>query len=342
MSDKPNDFIDQYQAFVRAGLETWSRQFDPASQSSSAASPSADIMGRMFAGLSGYGDWMRSMAAGEPGVAPFAMGGVPPFGDSGAGGPSPCGPPGAFPPGAVPFGYGPPPGAAPFGYGAPPGAEMPPPGTERFDEWARVAREALSMPAFGLTREQQEEQQALFRAWIDYAEHYARFQALLQGVNERAGAALREQPAPKDAESMRSVYDRWVNLAEENYGEAALSDEFREVYAALVNAQMRLKVLQQKQVERVTRQAGMPTRTEVDSLGERLQAMRRELRQMHGLVAEVEALRAEVAALRGAKVAVKKTAAPIAAEAAPTGKRGTSKVASKAPAKVAAKKGKAR
>jgi polyhydroxyalkanoate synthesis regulator phasin len=317
MSDKPNDFIDQYQAFVRAGLETWSRQFDPASQSS-AASPSADIMGRMFAGLSGYGDWMRSMAAGEPGAAPFAMGGVPPFGGSGA----------------APFGYGPPPGAAPFGYGAPPGAGMPPPGTEHFDEWARVAREALSIPAFGLTREQQEEQQALFRAWIDYAEHYARFQALLQGVNERAGAALREQPAPKDAESMRSVYDRWVNLAEENYGEAALSDEFREVYAALVNAQMRLKVLQQKQVERVTRQAGMPTRTEVDSLGERLQAMRRELRQMHGLVAEVEALRAEVAVLRSAKVGVKKTTAPIAAEAAPTGGRG----ASKAPAK----KGRAR
>ncbi|HVI54939.1 MAG TPA: poly(R)-hydroxyalkanoic acid synthase subunit PhaE [Luteibacter sp.] len=301
MADKPTDFIDQYQAFVRAGLETWSRQFDPASQGS-AASPSADIMGRMFTGLSGYGDWMRSMAAGEPGAAPFAMGGVPPFGQPG--------PADAFPPGAAPFGYGPPPGAAPYGYGPPPGAAMPPPGSESFDEWARVAREALSMPAFGLTREQQEEQQDLFRAWIDYAEHYARFQALLQGVNDRAGAALREQPAPSDAESMRSVYDRWVNLAEESYGEAALSGEFRDVYAALVNAQMRLKVLQRKQVERVTGQAGMPTRSEVDSLGERLQAMRRELRQMHGLVAEVEALRAEVASLRGGKTVAKKAGKP--------------------------------
>ncbi len=138
---------------------------------------------------------------------------------------------------------------------------------------------------------------------------------------------------------MRSVYDRWVNLAEENYGEAALSDEFREVYAALVNAQMRLKVLQQKQVERVTKQAGMPTRTEVDSLGERLQAMRRELRHMHGLVAEVEALRAEVAALRAGKAPGKKAGVsrrPIAAEAASTGK----KVAGKA--KAVAKKGRAR
>jgi polyhydroxyalkanoate synthesis regulator phasin len=329
MSDKPNDFIDQYQAFVRAGLETWSRQFDPASQSA-ATSPSADIMGRMFSGLSGYGDWMRSMASGEPGSTPFAMGSVPPFGQPGAAGASPYGPTGAFPPGAAPFGYGPPPGATPFGYGPPSGANTPQPGTESFDEWAKVMREALSMPAFGLTREQQEEQQALFRAWIDYAEHHARFQALLQGVNDRAAAALREQPAPMDAESMRSVYDRWVNLAEENYGEAALSDEFREVYASLVNAQMRLKVLQQKQVERLTRQAGMPTRTEVDSLGERMHAMRRDVRRMHGLLADVEALRAEVAALRAA-------AAPFTAEAAPAGKQAVRRVAAKATAKVAAK-----
>lgn len=314
MSDKPNDFIDQYQAFVREGLETWARQFDPNGQLS-ASSPSADIMGRLFSGLSGYGDWMRSMATGEPGAAPFAMGGMPPFGQQGPG----------FPPGAAPFGYGAPPGGSPMGYGPPAGASIPTPGSEGFDEWARAAREALSVPAFGVTREQQEEQQALLRAWIDYAGHYARFQTLLQGVNERAGATLRDQGLATDAESLRSVYDRWVNLAEENYGEAALSDEFREVYASLVNAQMRLKVLQQHQVERLARQAGMPTRKEVDSLGERMQAMRRELRQMHSLVAEVQALREEVATLRAkapAKKAVPKKAVPTkaAAKKAPAGK----------------------
>jgi class III poly(R)-hydroxyalkanoic acid synthase PhaE subunit len=178
-----------------------------------------------------------------------------------------------------------------------------------FDEWARVANDTLSMPAFGLTREQQEEQQALLRAWIDYAGHYQRYQALLQGVHERANAALREQAPPTDADSMRSVYDRWVNLAEESYAEAALSEEFREVYAALVNAQMRLRMLQQRQVERMAVQAGMPTRKEVDSLGERLQAARRDLRHLQGLAAEVAALKDEVAKLRGAGVDVK-TAGP--------------------------------
>jgi class III poly(R)-hydroxyalkanoic acid synthase PhaE subunit len=221
-------------------------------------------------------------------------------------------------------------GMPPFGYGPPPGAQ---PGTDGFDEWARGAREALSMPALGLTREQQEEQQALLLAWIDYAQHYARYQALLQGVQGRAGETLRAQGMPADADSLRAVYDRWVNISEEGYAEAAMSAEFREVYASLVNAQMHLKVLQQRQVERFAIQAGMPTRRDVDSLGERLQAVRRELRHMQGLAAEVEALRAEVAALRGAKAPTK--AAP--KKAAP--KKAAAK---KAAAKKAAPKGRAR
>ncbi|NID15076.1 poly(R)-hydroxyalkanoic acid synthase subunit PhaE [Luteibacter yeojuensis] len=257
MSDKPHDFIDQYQAWVRQGLEAWSRQFDPKAGPEGATVPPPDIAARLFAGLGGYGEWMRSMAGGEgPGAA--LDGGLPPFGHV-------------------------------------------PGGSAEFDAWARAAKDMLSLPAFGLTREQQEEQQALLKAWIEYMEHYQRYRTLLQGVHERANAALREQAPPTDAESMRSVYDRWVNLAEESYAEAALSEEFREVYASLVNAQMRVKLLQQRQVERMAVQAGMPTRKEVDSLGERLQAARRELAHMRGLAAEVESLKAEVAALRGTK-----------------------------------------
>jgi hypothetical protein len=310
MSDKPNDFIDQYQAWVREGLQAWSRQFDPKDASPGAgpseAAPGADIMGRLFAGLAGYGDWMRSMASGEPPAAPFG-GGMPPFGQGGPGMPPFQAGPG-FPPMGMPFGYGPPPGAT---------AQ---PGSESFDEWARVANETLSIPAFGMTREQQEEQQALLRAWIDCAGHYQRYQTLLQGVHERAAGMLRGQTPPTDAESMRSIYDRWVTLVEESYAEAALSDEYREVYAALVNAQMRLKRLQQGQMERIAVQAGMPSRKEVDSLGERLQAVRRELRQMRGLMAEVEALKAEVGVLRGAsaKPARAKTVPGSAAKKATT------------------------
>ncbi|UPG93053.1 poly(R)-hydroxyalkanoic acid synthase subunit PhaE [Luteibacter aegosomatissinici] len=334
MADKPTDFIDQYQAFVRQGVEAWARQFDPKAEHAEA--PSADIVGRLFAGLGGFGDWMRAFTAGEPPASPFAHG-APPFGQPGPGaGMPPYGPPGG---GVPPYGFaGVPGGMPPFGYGPPPGAQ---PGTDGFDEWARVAREALSMPGLGLNREQQEEQQALLRAWIDYAQQFARYQSLLQGVQDRAGETLRAQGMPSDADSLRAVYDRWVNFSEESYAEAAMSDEFREVYAALVNAQMQLKVLQQRQVERIAVQAGLPTRREVDSLGERLQAVRRELRHMQGLKAEVEALRAEITALRMKAKPVTRSA-PGAQRSAPVGARLARDPAKPArppePAKAAAKK----
>ncbi|TCV97445.1 class III poly(R)-hydroxyalkanoic acid synthase PhaE subunit [Luteibacter rhizovicinus] len=273
MPEKGHDFIDQYQNFVREGWDAWSRQME---QGPGAELPGSEAMGRLFGGLDGYGEWLKSMAAGgDMGAMPMGIGGIPPF-------------------------------------GAPLTGESPEVMTRRFEEWLSTAREALGMPGLGIGREQHEEQQALLRAALDYAQHFSRYQALLGRVHDRAAEALKAQGAvgtPTDPESLRALYDRWVNLAEQAYGEAALSDEFREVYASVVNAQMRLRVLQQHQVERLAVQLGMPTRKEVDSLGERLQAVRRELRHMTGLAAEVESLRAEVNALRGATaVPAKKTA----------------------------------
>ncbi|MBB3226796.1 polyhydroxyalkanoate synthesis regulator phasin [Luteibacter sp. Sphag1AF] len=283
MSEKGPDFVDQYQHFVREGWDAWSRQMQ---KGPGAELPGSEAMGRLFGGLDGYGEWLRSMAGGGP------FSGMP----QGAG-PGMAAGMGGFPP-----------------FAAPPLGDSPEVITQRFEEWLKSARDALGMPGLGVGREQHEEQQALLRAALDYAEHYARYQALLGRVHERAVEALKAQGpmgTPSDPETLRALYDRWVNLAEQAHAQAALSDEFREVYAAVVNAQMRLKVLQQRQVEKLAQQMGMPTRKEVDSMGERLQAMRREVRHMSGLAEEVRQLRAEVAALRAA------AAAPAAKKSAP-------------------------
>ena len=41
--------------------------------------------------------------------------------------------------------------------------------------------------------------------------------------------------------SARALFDLWIDAAEEAYAQVALSPEFREVYGAYVNAQMRLR-----------------------------------------------------------------------------------------------------
>jgi hypothetical protein len=64
------------------------------------------------------------------------------------------------------------------------------------------------------------------------------------------------------------------------------------------NAQTRLRQLQQQQTEQCCRELGMPTRSEVASLGQRLQEVRRELRSRPAPADALTALRAEVAALK--------------------------------------------
>jgi polyhydroxyalkanoate synthesis regulator phasin len=97
-----------------------------------------------------------------------------------------------------------------------------------------------------------------------------KFEALL-AAREEQGRRL---------ETLREVYDLWVDAAEEGYAEVSLSPEFRAAYGDLVNKQMAVRKLVQTEVERFTGQFGMPTRTEVDSTARRMQELRREMRAL--------------------------------------------------------------
>jgi len=161
-------------------------------------------------------------------------------------------------------------------------------------------------PAFGYTRERQMQQQALAEAMREYAETYARYQSLIlranaQGFEQLQGKLSQHMEPGRQVESLKALYDLWVDAAEEAYAEIALSDEFREAYGAMVNAQMQVRQLQQQQLEALCRELGMPTRSEVSALGKRVQELRREVRAGGASPAvndEVSALRAEVSALK--------------------------------------------
>jgi len=170
----------------------------------------------------------------------------------------------------------------------------------------------LNLPAFGSARQHQEHYQKMAVVTVEYQEQMSRYNALMLKASQRGfelfegKLAEREQPG-RQIESLRALYDLWVDAAEEGYAEVALSAEFREVYGALVNAQMRVRAQVQQGVEHIGSELGMPTRSELDSIGERLQALRREVRERgngagDGLADEVARLREEFAAIKaGAK-----------------------------------------
>lgn len=197
-------------------------------------------------------------------------------------------------------------------------------------------RSWLRVPAFGFLREHQEHYQKMAQAMLDYQEQSSRYNALILKASQNgferfeSKLAAHEEPG-RQIDSLRALYDLWVDAAEEAYAEIALSDEFREVYGALVNAQMRVRAQVQQEVERMATDFGMPTRSELDSIGRRLHDLRRELRgggsgASQSLAREVDALKREVASL---KSALAKQPAPAARVSAPA----SAAPASPAPAK---------
>ncbi|HEX7370279.1 MAG TPA: class III poly(R)-hydroxyalkanoic acid synthase subunit PhaE [Rhodanobacteraceae bacterium] len=171
------------------------------------------------------------------------------------------------------------------------------------------ARALLDLPAFGYAREHQEHYQRTAKAWLDYQHETNRYNALIARASRRAFEVFEDKLAERaepgrQIDSVRGLYDLWVDAAEDAYAEVALSPEFREVYGALVNAQMRVRQGVQRQVEKMSNDLGMPTRTEIDTMGKRLHDLNRDAKNqaevLPGLVAEVAVLRAEVERLKSA------------------------------------------
>lgn len=301
MADPANDFIRDYQTLAQQSWDAWTRQLQQ-QQPQPVANPfftppptpasGNDTLERTLAGLKGYFDWMQGAAANGAAAQPVDWrqqlqqlfgGASQPFAQAFSGIDSA--------------------GAEGF--------------ARQWQSWMQAAQHDGfgdlpgshgPTPAFGQDREQQMKQQAMAAAVLASLQASARYQALIQRSNVQAMQRLQDRLAERaepgrQIDSLKALYDLWVDAAEEVYAEIALTDEFREVYGEMVNTQMRVRQMQQQQTEQFCQQLGVPTRSEVSSLGERLQSLRREFRasqasSSNGPADEIMALRRELAALK--------------------------------------------
>jgi class III poly(R)-hydroxyalkanoic acid synthase PhaE subunit len=190
----------------------------------------------------------------------------------------------------------------------------------------------LKAPAFGYMREHQEHYQKMALAFAEFQEAVKQYNALIMKASQRSFEILESKVAERgepgrQIDTVRALYDLWVDAAEEGYAEIALSDEFRKVYGDVVNAQMRVRSQLQQEVERIGVDLGMPTRTELNSVHKRLHDLRRELRDSQeaqrdpgqdGRDAEIAAMRAEIDDLRRLVENSGSTSAPLRAQVSAT------------------------
>ncbi len=146
------------------------------------------------------------------------------------------------------------------------------------DDWART-------PAFGPAREHQQRWKALLQAQQALREANEMYQRMPEESSRQAYTLFEERlgtragsGAPLD--SARALFDEWIDAAEDAYARMALSEEFREVYGALANAQMRMRAGVQREVEQLGGMLGLPTRSEVDAAHRKIAELERMLRRM--------------------------------------------------------------
>ena len=168
---------------------------------------------------------------------------------------------------------------------------------------------ALSMPGLGYTREQQEHLQGLARNLLTYHDALRAYKlafaktalASLESVQKRL-QAMHEKG--EKIESLRGLYDMWVDASEEAYGDFATSDEYQVVYGDLVNALMQVRKDMNKLAEQHYKLMNIPTRSEINTMQHRQQENRRENRHLRREIAE---LRAELEELASARPAVSRS-----------------------------------
>jgi polyhydroxyalkanoate synthase subunit PhaE len=166
----------------------------------------------------------------------------------------------------------------------------------------------LNMPAFGYSRESQERKQELLKHMLAYQKAMQAYNALsaksVQNAIElmQSKLAARSEPG-RELDSLKGLYDLWIDSLEEAFAEVAMSAEYQSAYGQLVDAQMRVRANVQKQIELATGEIGMPTRTELEGVHQKLAEVRRQLRAqssdgVQALREEIAQLRAEVAELK--------------------------------------------
>ena len=171
----------------------------------------------------------------------------------------------------------------------------------------------IDFPSFGLNRESQERKIEMFKGMKAHFEANKIYNALtlksMQNSIERMQSKLAERGEPgRELDSMKAVYDLWIDSLEESFAETALSPEFQDAYADLVNTKMRVQASIQKQVALATGELGMPTRGELDSVHKKLAEMRRDARAQSSGSSELDAIKEELAALKREVAQLKKPA----------------------------------
>jgi class III poly(R)-hydroxyalkanoic acid synthase PhaE subunit len=162
-----------------------------------------------------------------------------------------------------------------------------------------------SLPGIGYTREKQDAWNDLYKRWIAFNAEVRKYngamaQVGLEAVHKFQDYVSNPPQGTEPLKSLKEIYGKWVDVCEEVYAKYAVSEEYTRLYGEVVNALMAYKGQANKLMDDLADQFNLPTRTEVDSLHQRLHALRRENIELRKAVDEIRGVKSPKAKPAGA------------------------------------------
>jgi hypothetical protein len=156
----------------------------------------------------------------------------------------------------------------------------------------------MTAPGIGYFREPQEKMQKGIQIALDYQQSNAKFnQALthvsiesIQGYQERLQNQMTDPQSDLKPSSLRELYDLWIIVSEEHYAEFAMSEEYQSLYGDMVNRLMALKKHISETTDELMTSMNMPSRSEVETMQQRLQQLRRDNYELRDELKEIKSL----------------------------------------------------
>jgi class III poly(R)-hydroxyalkanoic acid synthase PhaE subunit len=138
-------------------------------------------------------------------------------------------------------------------------------------------------PALGAAREHQQRLQRIAEAVQRLDEAQRRLQRLWSDALREAAAAFAARlasnpPGSASTEALRALYDAWIDCAEDAYAHIAHSEPFCGALADYVNASTQWRQEVQASTEHLSKLLDLPTRSEINTLIQRLNALEERLR----------------------------------------------------------------
>ena len=160
-------------------------------------------------------------------------------------------------------------------------------------EARKIMDQYLSMPGVGYSREFQEKVQEATRLWAIYQDNYQEYQIAISKLNHDALELMRKKilhmtKKGEEINSMRQIYDLWVESSEKVYADYVLTREYSELNGRLVNSLMAFKKQSHEITEELLSAMNMPTSKAMNTLERRQYELRKQVRVLENNIKELK------------------------------------------------------